>query len=254
MKTTVVTSFSAAGYELYGRRFIETFARYFPKDIGLIIYVEATPSVNPDCGRIEMRSLFEVVAFTEFVRRHDGDPLVAGRLETPVWKAKDKADGYSFRTDAMKFCRKVFALANAVWRSQEGLLVWLDADSFAFDRMPADFFVGLLGDADAAYLGRDGAHSECGFLAFRLPQAIPLIVQWENFYYRDTAFNEREWHDSYLFDRARELAPQVVCRNLTPGGHGHVWERSPLAPYLMHLKGDRKIQPFVLPHGRSVSA
>lgn len=251
MKTTVVTSFSAAGYELYGRRFIETFDRYFPGEIDLVVYAEAPFPYNPD-SRLTVRSLFDVTAFTDFVRRHDGDPLVAGRHQGPTWKEKDRQDGYCYRFDAMKFCRKVFAMADAAWRSEDGLLVWLDADSFAFDRAPSNFFIGLLGDADAAYLGRDGTHSECGFLAFRLPAAIPLILQWENFYRRDAAFKEREWHDSYLFDRARELAPQVVCRNLTPGGRRHVWVNSPLAAFMDHLKGERKAMGFS-PERRSMA-
>lgn len=49
--------------------------------------------------------------------------------------------------------------------------------------------------------------------------------------------NEREWHDSYLFDI---VCTGAVVRNLTPGGKRHVWVDSPLNPYLDHLKGERK--------------
>ena len=36
----VVTSFSPDGYELYGRRMVETFEKFWPADIKLYVYYE----------------------------------------------------------------------------------------------------------------------------------------------------------------------------------------------------------------------
>lgn len=254
MKTTVVTSFSPAGYELYGRRFMQAFDRYFSDSVELVVYTEggARYILEPWQRGWIGRDLWLLPNFRGFHERHAGSALANGREPAPGWKIKDLEDGYSYRFDAVKFCRKVFAIADASSRIRDGLLVWLDADSYAHEPVPEDLFSQLIGDADVAYLGRDGTHSECGFLAFRIPAAVPLIIQWENLYRKDTCFQEREWHDSYLFDRARLMSPQTVCRNLTPGGRRHVWMASPLAAFMDHLKGDRKQMGFS-PERRNVA-
>ncbi len=241
MKTTIVTSFSERGYHEYGFRFLEGFSHHVPGEIDLIVYAEHRFPV-PD--RVTVRPLFGIDLAADFIDQFKDDPLACGREPTPVWKQRDRDAGYSFRTDAVKFCRKVFAISDAAQRMLDGrpphLLVWMDADVITYQSVPADLFSDLLGDADAAYLGRDGAHSECGFLAFRLPIALPLIMSWEHFYKSGNFLRAREWHDSYLFDLAREEVPGLRYRNLTPGGHGHVWFQSPLGQYFDHLKGKRK--------------
>lgn len=241
MRTHVVTSFGEAGFHLYGSRFLDTFDKYVDAGISLTVYAEH----NFDAGeRVKVRPLFGIDLAADFIDQFKDDKLVSGREPTPVWKQRDRDVGYSFRTDAVKFCRKVFAIADAARRMEPGLLVWLDADVVTHAYVPADLFTGLLGDDDAAYLGRDGAHSECGFLAFRIPEAQPLIDRWEAFYKTGQFLRAREWHDSYLFDLARAEVPGLRYRNLTLGGHGHVWFQSPLADFMDHCKGARKANGY----------
>lgn len=237
---TVMTSFSAEGYEKYGRRCLQTLDQFLPPSVGLLVYYEAPFDFIP--RRVfRMHDLREVHAFSWFESRHAGNLAVAGRSQSAAWKAKDLADGYSYRTDAWKFCRKVFAIAHAARASGSGRLVWIDADSYAFAQIPEGFLESLT-DAPVTYLGRDKSHSECGFLGFNLPAAAPIIGAWENFYASDRFLTEREFHDSFLFDRARAEVPSVECRSISvPGDRGHVWVRSPLGLYLDHIKGQRKM-------------
>ena len=228
----IVTSFGPAGYELYGRRFCETFAKAWNPVDDLLCYVEE-PTEIP---RGTTASLLRVPAVADFLERHASNAAVHGRDPQRVWREKEIAAGYSFRTDAYKFARKVFAIADATRLGPE-FLAWIDADTVVLRRTPRDFVAEQLADADVAYLGRENMYSECGFLAFRLPQAWPVLQDWHAFYDEDTFIAEREWHDSYLFDLARKRHPEIKCRNLTPGLVGHVWPRSPLAPYMDHCKG-----------------
>lgn len=244
MRVTVITSFGERGYEQYGRRFIETFDRYAGGEIDLLVYAEHNFPHNPE-GRMEVRALFDVKVCADFIDCYAGNHRAAGREPTAAWKRKDRDAGYSFKTDAVKFCRKVFAVADAARRMQEpGVLVWLDADVVSLERFSSEFFIDLLGDADVAYLGRDGVHSECGFLAFRLPIALSMIRVWEAYYESGRFLDQVEWHDSYLFDLARQSRPHVKYRNLTPGGRGHVWVNSPLGRHFDHLKGERKAMGY----------
>lgn len=237
MKTTVITSFSNGGFYEYAYRFFETFDVFWPPEIDLIAYYEAP---KPFETRAQMRDLYGIDAMQEFLGRHSNSDAARGRVEITRWKAKERAEGYSFRNDALKFCRKVFAVSDAARQMESGILAWVDADVVTTANIPPDFIEGLLGNADVAYLGRDGVHSECGFLAFRLPEALPLILEWERLYSTDEVFLMREQHDSFVFDYARVLVPKLRYRNLTPGGTGHVWVNSPLAPYTDHCKGERK--------------
>lgn len=236
----VVTSFSRNGLHEYGFVFIESFDAFWPRDVDLIIYAEHDmPPPKSVCGRwIEVRRVDRLLSFQLFMARYGNQPLYQGKVPTGIWKSKDRADGYSFRTDAAKFCRKVFAVQHAANQDHhQGLLAWIDADVRCLRRPPDDFIQSLIGRTDCAFLGRERTHSECGFIVFRLPAALPVIQRWADLYFSGKFVDEREWHDSFLFDIAME---GIVARNLTPEGKGHVWCDSPLAPYLDHLKGTRK--------------
>lgn len=241
--TTVVTSFSERGYVEYGRRFLDTYAENWPREIDLVVYAEGEQNWQLGTDG-EIRRLENVDGWLSFVAKHGHDNKKAGKRPTPAWRSKDHTKGYSYRTDALKFCRKVFVVADAARRARkngERFLAWIDADVVTLRPVPHDLVSAMLGEHAAwAFLGRGRAHTECGFLAFRLPQALPLIEAWEQLYSSGDIFKLDEWHDSYAFDVARGAFPLDMGRDLTPGGYGHVWCDSPLAALFDHLKGDRK--------------
>lgn len=247
-RVRVVTSFSPAGYEVYGRRFLRCFEEYFDPEIRLSVYAEQGVPMSALPAGTTVHNMLDgsIPALTDFLERHSENPMVCGKVVRPGWKTGDVAKGYCYRFDAVKFCRKVFAIQHAMGECKLGdLLVWIDADTYAHHRITEEFLWSMVGDDDAAYLGRARAHSECGFLAFRMYRAMPLIHRWADFYRDDTFHAEAEWHDSFLFDRAREKLPHVFCRNIAePGAVGHVWFHSPLGQVMDHLKGDRKQQGF----------
>lgn len=242
MTLSVVTSFSPTGLHEYGYNFIESFDVFWPPEVSLIMYAEKPmPRPQSRVGRkMIVRRLDDVQGFIDFNARWKHDNAANGRAPHPSWKQKYRDDGYSFRTDAMKFCRKVFAVHHAAHEQAGGILTWIDADVKCLARTRPDFVPKLLDGDDIAYLGRERTHSECGFLAFHLPYAFPVIDAWEEFYRTDAVFKLDQWHDSHVFDIARDDHPEVRCNNLTPAGSGHVWCQSPLVHALDHLKGERK--------------
>lgn len=242
---TICTAMSAKGLEDYGLRFLDSFAEYWPRNVRLEVFSEDAAKIEKlvlsTSRRIDLYDLTQDVYFQLFMRRHASDPAAKGQTPRSSWRRKDHEQGYSFRTDAVKFAHKVFAISSASTHVMpSGVLAWLDADVVTTKSVPSGLVEHLLGDAACAYLGRDGVHSECGFVAFSIPEARPLISEWMNLYYSGDVFSLKEWHDSFVFDYARSLRPDIACKNLTPGGSGHVWCDSPLAPYTDHLKGDRK--------------
>lgn len=258
----VVTTFSETGMLEYGWRFMDTFDAFWPSHCKLAVYYEKLPTLtrimrNPPPT---FRDLRDVEQRTNFLWRNSTLPIARGLVPTPVWKRKDRDDGYSFRTDAVKFCHKVFAIADAAARKESEFLVWIDADVLSFDFVPITFIDDMMEGYDVAYLGREGTHSECGFLSFRIPQALPMIAAWAHQYTSGEVFNLTEWHDSFVFDvvrrnHARSLRFHNLSMHVHRGeqGSGHPWHRTPLGLYMDHLKGERKekgYSPEAHPNGR----
>lgn len=225
---TIVTGWSPTGFQQYGWRFLETFARYWPKYVRLIAYMEEP--VEMPKGECRRRLLSEIPGCMEFLERSN-TTLTRGRAPSAKWKEKEIRRGYSYRFDAWKFCRQAFIPYHAA-QGLDDYMVWLDADVVTREPIPEGWIESLITD-DVVYLGRR-KHSDIGFIGCRLPGAMPVLKRFYDYYATDAVFDLPEWHSAYVFDVARE----GVGTNLTPGGQGHVWLKSPLYPRLDHLKGE----------------
>lgn len=239
MALTICTGWSPAGWQEYAHRFVDGFTRFWPADVRLIAFVEEIVPLPAGRHVIEQRLLSEIPGAAEFIQRHRKTPERCGRAPVRGWKDKEVAAGYSFRFDAVKFARMAFITHAAALEVGDGVMAWFDADVVTHAAVPPGFVEGLLGEADICYLGREPKHSEIGFTAYRLPAALPMLWHYRETYHTDAVFGLPEWHSAYVWDVAR-LASGAKARNLTPGGHGHVWFQSPLARYTDHLKGKRK--------------
>lgn len=239
MKTIISTGFSPVGRLSYGESFMSSFDRHWPEDVELQVYVEESTPV-PRNGE---RSLWSCPGVGSFIKRHKGDPKKNGRSPVKGWRPKDRQRGYSFRYDAVKFCRQCFIPEQASTEADDGdIVVWLDGDVVTHRDVPDGFVAKLLGDSDITYLGRSGTHSEIGFWAVRInPRTRTFLTHLADLWRFDGVFALPEWHSAFTFDHILKLnSDQLNINNLTPNGSGHVWFQSPLAKYLDHLKGDRR--------------
>lgn len=237
---TVLTSFGKRGYADYGARFIETFKKFWPQDVQLLIYHEG----QPELGGYDL--LCDVVPCKEFLDRYENDLVVQGKLRGPGhhWKRDCVQEGYNFRFDAYKFSRKIFAIEHAVKLVQRGKLFWVDADVITFDDVTNDFLHRQLpDDVCTSYLGRvKGYHSECGFVGYNLDQVRchDFINVFASLYRSGMFMKLAEWHDSWVYDYVRAQMG-ITSKNLSAiGSSGHVFIQSELGLCMDHLKGDRK--------------
>ncbi|MGB5474112.1 MAG: class I SAM-dependent methyltransferase, partial [Gammaproteobacteria bacterium] len=236
----VITSFSRNGYDEYGLEFIQTFLKHTDHD--LTVYHEGLPEHAPADPRITYVNLTAQEHFLGFARKlYDADPMYSGAVMNGDSKA------YNFRFDAFKFFRKVWALKHYDEnRTNDDLIVWLDADITFTRGMPHDLFSDLLKDAYVAYIGRGGGlHSECGAMVFD-----PTHRDHGNFFelywriYETGAFRKLdEFHDSFVFDFIRDLVqpPEVNIGKGCDPVHPFVFTK--LGLYMDHKKGpERKAQ------------
>lgn len=238
-----VTSFSEEGYELYGKRFLETYVEHF--DVPLVVYTEYTKSVvYPKNDLIDYKSLWRVSGFKKFIAMTDPIPAAHGKL----WDQKR-----NYRFDVHKFCRKSFAQIDAAKDTQHGWLVWLDAD-IEWKGMP-DWFK----DTDPPppptfmyYLGRPEWHSCASFVAWFLDHPISdkFWEQYKLIYTTGSVFALPEWHDSYILDWLRKelKLPSVNLSKEALGRRAYIDKlKGPVnifdkvfGEYGHHFKGNRK--------------
>ena len=249
MNTAVVTSCSAQGWTQYGRRFVETFCAYWPREVVLHVYSEDLRPAN--LGDMLGRDLGREVFFHDlrapFLDRHAGNLRAQGREQHSGdygWTPNKVAQGYNFRLDAFRFSKKVFAIQAAARCHSAGWLCWVDADVVTFDTVPPDLLERMLpADAALSCLDRGDYHSECGFVCYNLdhPATRPFIEAFAALYETENVFQLKEWHDSWVFDWLRKKMQVPVyaiphCSNKQP------FINSELGCVMDHLKGASKIK------------
>lgn len=251
-KVSVVTSCSADGWDKYGRKFVETFIQYWPKSVALYVVSEdPLPLLElPKCDDREVYglSLERSLPWQTFRGNNSERKWVHGDGGSPRpqgcavrWTA---TSGYSFRHDAYKFSKKVFAIELAASMVVSGRLLWIDADALTFAPVPEDLPVRVLPPSSAlSCLCRVGYHSECGFVGYNLDHAetVRFIQSFVGLYTTEEVFNLAEWHDSWVFDWLRNK----LMTSTYPIPHkskGHPFINSELGRYMDHLKGSRKMR------------
>lgn len=228
----VVTTFSPKGYEVYGRRMIESFVESWPKEARLHIYYEGEKPADAS-AQVEWISLDDDADRRAFMAAHKDREDVIG--------------DYRFRI--VRYCHKVFAQTAA---PREDYLIWLDGDTITTNHVSLEFLNTVLPPADkvASYLARPyHRHTETGFIAYNMKAGgSEFLDELRRLYTSGEIKNLPEWHDCMAFDAARRKFERKGYRfhNLCPGAFGlNVFEQSPLSKFLKHNKGpDRKERAY----------
>jgi len=227
--TLAVTTFSPEGYEKYGKNCLATLSRHWPGRI-VAFYEEAAP-LHDFPYRVELRGFYAIPGVNEYLtklKRHPGSDGTGPQ-------------GYDFRYDAAKFCRKVFA-QDAVF-DEDQYVYWIDADCVIQKDIPEQLLKSLL-VKPFCYLGRKGqdAYTETGILGFNTKHSMfpQFRKKYLSYFTTGKIFSQlKGWHDCIAFDYARQ---GIDGNNLTPhvSGNVQVIQDSPLGKYMVHLKGPRK--------------
>jgi uncharacterized Rossmann fold enzyme len=228
----VVTSFSPVGYELYGRRMVETFEKFWPADIKLYVYYEGEkPEAASD--RAEWISL-------------DKDE------DRAAFMAAFKDHPKDYNLQPVKFSHKVFAVTSAP--RETDWLIWLDGDIETTAPVSHAFLKSMYpDDVVAAYMGREWwNHTETGFVAYRLDEVGKQFLDDLRLMYTTGEITEvesyrgkKQQHDCAAFDLLRE-AYEKQGHDFHDLGADHqgpdldVMAYTPLTSVMYHYKGKRK--------------
>jgi hypothetical protein len=256
---TVVTTFHKDGMELYGQRFLDSFAQRVDKKVKLLVYTENCKPVNPDENQITILDAALVLPdLNAFKMRWKDDPKANGIPPADI-KARRPRDWHKeFKWDAVRFANKTYAVYDACRRCTDWC-VWMDADTFVHSDWSFDQFNECLPKTSwITYVGRGkGSQTwpECGFYGMNLKDTVcqEFLAEFERVYTDapNGIFLLEEWHDSFVFgdivNKMKQLAPNVLdysaemyLREAKTGGGGHPLINTKLGQWIDHMKGDRK--------------
>lgn len=229
----VVTSFNEAGYQRYGKDFIESFVRFWPRNVRLTVYYEGEnfeflPGVSWHPIE-EVEHLKEYMAGLCF-------PIMHGIV----------GEKYDINFDA-RMGRKVFIQMHAL-KKYGGKVFWIDADVVTHAPVPDTFLDDMLPDgALCCYLGRDGwYYTESGFIGFDAahPVTSRFAKNYLHVFITGVNFTQPGWHDCFGFDAVRMMMGNgsefVNLAASLPQGTMHPFVNSALGRYMDHRKGNRK--------------
>lgn len=229
----VVTSFNEAGYKRYGREFVESFVRFWPRNVRLTVYYEGTEfEFLPGVSWHPYEEVEHLSYWLDSLRF----PIMHGIVQ----------DKYDINFDARQ-ARKVFIEMHAL-KKYGGKVFWIDSDVVTHAPVPHTFLDDMLPDhAFNCHLGRDGwYHTESGFIGFNgaHPMASRFYKNYLHVYISGVIFSQPGWHDCWGFDAVRHIlgnGPEFV--NLAaalPHGTMHPFINTVLGRYMDHRKGNRK--------------
>jgi hypothetical protein len=235
MRFYVVTTMNKAGWEETGRRMAESFIEKWTFDAWpLTIYAE---DFDPDIPGIEVRKL--PAWLDDFKKAHENNPAAHGK----------RHNEYFYTHDAVKFAHKVAALTDFAEDFTDGVVIWLDADTFTHEDVTTEWLEWLFPEpAYIAWLDRINSHPECGFVMFRCSHQYHrnFMQAFRNLYTSGELFKLRETHDSFVLQwlvntkhsYGKIPAPASLSGSARYTSHPAV--NGPLGAKIDHLKGPRK--------------
>lgn len=242
MKILASTTFSAKGYEAYGHKVIDTFVKYWPSDIELMVYYDEAPVEG--WRNTDLRIIYIPLDAPDLVS------FKARNINNPLQKNTVKNDFYS---DGIRFSHKVFAYIDSSLLPNVDLSIWLDADIITHATVSTESIVGWLDGKMAASLFRPKMYTETGFHIFdmRHSEARRFMELWRQQYTldriwelprRDKRNKYKGFTDCHTYDVVREGFPDTLWNNLTSKDDrgSHPFVNSILGAHMDHCKGERK--------------
>lgn len=263
-KILVVTSFSENGFNLYGKRFTESFKANWPANVKLACFHHSNfnegatwqgPAPEEQVEGVDYLNLDLIPELIPFKNQ------VAQLLQQKVGSPYPQVP---WQLDAVKFTNKVFALAaaNTNWAGGYDWIIWLDADTVTNKPISmARLKHWLHPKADVVHLGRtSAAYSETSFVGYNTKGGKGLACYFINdlmWTFLSGEFQHyQEWHDGFIFERLLNLSKQhgLVTKNLSQDVHGtlEAFMSTELGHFMNHMKGNRKhtqIHPNNEPQG-----
>ncbi len=259
----LITTMNNSIYDAYGKKSIISYNEKLSKGVRLnIIFEGEIPDISIfDSKKIRFYNFVSsewLTFFKKFGHLQEANGFKIERVVNDD-KLQLKIHGPNYRWDAVRFSYKVFSIKQSLQIEDiSKQFCWIDADTLCLKSFNKKDFNNFLPNKDElmTYLGRnsfpeDFPHMEAGFLGFNKdhPKFKSFINTMVSIYMSGEFFALAHWHDSFIWDRVREIfaVAGVKFRSLSGEYENkeHVFAYTGLGEFFDHLKGPkRKKQGF----------
>jgi len=244
---TIVTSFNKAIWDGHGKPCVMSWLKHIKGDYNLHIYMDGRPADDlPVRDNIRYFFLDNFSDYTDFLKETSNQGMPQG-----------VPPEHQFRFQFRRFWPKVYSLWKTVIDDKNDYVLWLDADILVNKDFDLDKFVkkSLKKETYFTILDRGDPWGYCdsGFMFLNNNERTvwDFFDRLKNIYTSKTIFQFREWHDAYLITQllkityGEQTSPRYK-RNVTSlsglSKSLHPLEDSELKNYMVHLKGQRKVE------------
>lgn len=235
MNIEIITSFNQRYYDLIGKDCVETWLKYWPKELSLTCYVEEFHL--PEHPRLKQ------ISFDVF-----------------------KPEYYEFQSTSnkqvQKFAKKAWSFIHAMENSTADRIVWLDADVLSVHHLPLELLQNVLpSNVLSTHMGvtytaaKDGSPGrwfvpETGFFAVNThhPQFKEFASEYKRHYVERDNTMLRRFYDNdvygYVFEKLKAQGNDL-CKDFTKG-YKTPLRHTVLGPYIEHYKAKHSKHEFSL--------
>ena len=235
MNIEIITSFNQRYYDLIGKDCVDTWLKYWPKELTLTCYVEEFQL--PEHPRLKQ------ISFDVF-----------------------KPEYYEFQSTSnkqvQKFAKKAWSFIHAMENSTADRIVWLDADVLSVDHLPLKLLQDVLpSHVLSTHMGvtyttaKDGSPGrwfvpETGFFAVNThhPQFKEFASEYKRHYVERDNTMLRRFYDNdvygYVFEKLKAQGNDL-CKDFTKG-YKTPLRHTVLGPYIEHYKAKHSKHEFSL--------
>ena len=231
--TTVVTTFSVDGYELYGKRMIETWLKYWPENYNLHVYTEGY-SLDEKHNRLKEIDINQACPALQ-IFKDNSKKLITDPTNIKIINRVSKT---------IKWCHKVYAMEHALKNCKTPYLIFLDGDTYTkktvIPNLAEQLTTTHLFSVHFENL-KHGLHFETGLISFNmLHQQMPLLTSEMLKDYNDLNIykHEKTWDGywfSYLYSRFK-----LDVFDLSQGRRSDVFTNPLVNGTLVHEAGNDK--------------
>jgi hypothetical protein len=231
--TIVVTTFSIDGYELYGKRMIETWLKYWPENYNLHVYTEGYV-LDEKHERLTEIDIDQACPDLQ-IFKDNSKQLITDLTNKKLTNRVSKT---------IKWCHKVYAMEHALKHCQTNYLIFLDGDTYTKKLVISDLAEQLTNNHLFSVHFENlkhGLHFETGLISFNMSHnQMPLLInEMLKDYNNLNIYNhEKTWDGywfSYLYSRLK-----LDVYDLRQGNRAGVFTNSLVKGTLVHEAGNDK--------------
>jgi hypothetical protein len=235
MKIALMTSFNQSYYDSYGKYLVNSFIKYWPKEVTLYVYNEDMNFVS-SASNVKSMGFDLGENYKEFNSR-DHKPRIK------------------------VFAKKAFSWLHACKNIEADRIIWIDSDCQTIKKVPLSFIESICpNDKLTAHMGiwyhdkktREGNVKldvpiycpETGFNVINKTHPLfkTFIETYEDYYMSDKGTQLRRFYDNDVFGAVVKTLPDKNFVELNPDFHKTPMRRTILGEYFEHYKGKVKKQ------------